>query len=238
MKYAIYVPCYNEEKCLYENISKLDDFMGASCLDYGIIIVDDCSTDRTKEIALQLREERERVGVEIYSGDRPSRREHLLYALSYNMLKADVISFIDCDLSTDIKDLPKLLTSATKGKVIIGDRYHKDSKISRSLKRFLISKCLNLYTKYLFNTNIDDHFIGFKAFNIEDFKKISYCMGYFPLRSMWADAEMLIWAIKNGIEIKQIPVKWKESKFTKLNYRREFGIILYSLWFRLGLWMN
>jgi arabinofuranan 3-O-arabinosyltransferase len=237
MTYSIFVPCYNEEKILEANIRKLDSFLATTELDYLIWIVDDCSTDRTLEIAKKLCDELDTIGFQSYEGDRPSRRENLLYSM-FSVGTTDVIAFIDCDLSTDIKDLPKLLLDVQKGTIVIGNRYDRNSKITRSLKRFIISKVLNLYTKYLFNTKLDDHFIGFKAFHRQDYAKICWCMGISSLRSMWADAEMLIWARNLGLEIKQIPVTWIESRFTKLNYKRECGIILYSLWFRISQWIN
>ena len=55
---------------------------------------------------------------------------------------------------------------------------------------------------------------------------------------MWWDAEALIEAKKLNYEIMNIPVTWVESKFTKLNIKRELGILYYMFKKRLNLWMN
>lgn len=240
MKYIIFVPCYNEEKCLEANIIKLNNYLANTHLDYKIVLVDDCSTDETPNIIEHLSKTFSDIDYDIYEGKKPSRRENLLNAIRYFIAEEPhcVVAFLDCDLSTDIKDLETLLTNTKPGTICIGDRYDKQSVISRSRFRFLVSKCLNLYTKLLFNTKLNDHFIGFKSFHSNDFLMIMFQMGVSTARSMWADAEMLIWARKCEIDIKTIPVTWTESKFTKLNFKREFKILLYSLCFRLRLWIN
>lgn len=231
---SIYVPCYNEEGCLEKNIRTLNSYMKGSIFnDYTIVIVDDCSTDGTSSIAVRLSIELPNVSAIRFIGKKPTRRENLMKAMKANTF-SDYVIFLDCDLSTSLTGIEELLSRTYRGGISIGNRYDKYSIIKRSLKRFVISKCLNFWTRILFGTRVKDHFIGFKCFHKDDLFRILSNMnpGERPLRSMWADAEMIIWARKLGINVQSIPVTWKESRFTKLNYRREFGILLYSVWFR------
>lgn len=236
MRYTIFVPCYNEEKCLDRNIRKLYDYLTKTGLDFVVWIVDDCSTDNTREIANNLNLELARIGVHGWDGDKPTRRENLFKSM--HLVESDIKAFIDCDLSTDLTDLENLLLNTQKGIITIGDRYAWKSVLKRSCWRYCVSKCLNWYTRLLFRTGIQDHFIGFKSFHTDDFRDLYLSMGVSTSRSMWADAELIIWANTYGIGINQIPVTWTESKFSKLNIRRESKMLLYSLWFKLGQWIN
>ena len=62
-------------------------------------------------------------------------------------------------------------------------------------------------------------------------------------RSMWWDAEMIIYAEKLGYKIKVLPVKWVEGSTTKLQFKREINILLYMLGLRARInkriqWIN
>jgi glycosyltransferase involved in cell wall biosynthesis len=239
-KVTVFVPCYNEEECLFGNVCLLMQVLDKLGDSYSVVIVNDCSTDKTSREAHTLAYHFPKVTVHNYIGPKPTRREYLLISMLRE--ESDIVVFLDCDLSTSLKDLPRLISSVKPGVIAIGNRYDTRSTVKRTFKRYLISRCLNLYTRALFRTGLQDHFIGFKAFRAADLWKILSKMNvgkniYNP-RSMWADAEMLIWAKRLGIGIKSIPVTWTESKFSRLNYKREAGIILYSLLFRVKRWIN
>jgi len=250
--FSLFIPCYNEERCLGPNIKKIHSVLRGyqkknKKFKFEIVIVNDCSTDKTKEIADKLAKIKEIRAIH-YKGKRPTRRENLIR--SFKEAKGEIVGFTDADLSTDITDLPRLYNEVDDDNtIVVGDRYHHESIVERSLKRWIISKSLNYFTRILFfdwkhplrfTGGSKDHFCGFKAFSK---KAILNLLEYTGIgdekRSMWWDAEMLIYAERLGYKIKRIPVKWVEEKWTKLRIKREINIILYAIKLMIRMkWMK
>jgi glycosyltransferase involved in cell wall biosynthesis len=239
IKYSIFVPCYNEEKAIVNCIEKIANTLPKNMLkETEIIVVNDCSTDKTLEkIKEVIKKGIITLRYTSYVGFRPTRRENLINSFKY--ARGEIIAFTDADLSTDVSRLALLLICARRYGICIGNRYHPDSKITRSTKRYLISKLINGLTRMLFLTGIQDHFIGFKAFRKDKLMKIvEKTRTNKKYRSMWWDAEALIEAQRLGYFIATIPVTWTESKWTKLNFKRELGILYYMIKKRIELWTH
>ena len=231
IKYSLFIPCYNEAKCIKKNVLQVFHAMNNFNKNFEIIVVDDCSTDNTPEILDSI--SNKKIKVIHYTGKKPTRRENLIR--SFIQAKGEIIAFLDADMSTDLRDLPNLLNGCESFDVCIGNRYDKKSIINRSSKRYFISKCLNLVTKLAYPTGLSDHFIGFKAFKkpviLDLLKKTGVGI---PNRGMWWDGEMLIQARVSKYSIKPIPVKWHEGKQTNLNFQRDFKMLKYIFLYKLN----
>lgn len=244
---SLFIPCYNEEKGLKPNVERIYGILKNYQLqnknfEFEIVIVNDCSMDNTEKVAAELAKNKD-IRVINYHGKKPTRRENLLRSFKY--AKGDIVGFTDADSSLDASAIPKAYTMINDRKtIVIGDRYRIESKVKRSLKRKLISKTLNYLTRILFfdwkhqkfKRGSRDHFCGLKLFPKE---VIMHILEYTGIgnkeRSMWWDAEMIIYAERLGYTIKPIGVKWKEEKETKLRIKRELGILKYmiKLWWRM-----
>ena len=148
--------------------------------------------------------------------------------------KADVMVYMDIDLAVDLNCLPELIKKIESGyDISIGSRYHKNSKIKRSLKRKLVSIFYHLFLlKIILNTKYSDAQCGFKAINKNAVKKI------LPLvrdRGWYFESEFLYIAQKKGMKIAEIPVVYTEGKFSSINLLKvipEFFIKTIELRFR------
>jgi len=135
---------------------------------------------------------------------------------SWKKSKADIMTYMDVDLSTNIKDFPNLIKQVENGyDISIGSRYHPQSKIIRSFKRSFVSIGYHrIYAKIVLGAKAyTDSQCGFKAVNRKFVKKI------LPLvrnRNWFFESEMLYIAQRKDMKIKEIPIVWTESEFSGL----------------------
>lgn len=211
----IVLPVYNEEKILRKSVTILAEFLKNSFShNWKIIIADNASIDRTLEIGQDLT--REIDGVEIVHLDLKGRGRAVRRC--WLASKADIVCYMDIDLSTELKDLPVLINAIIEGnEVATGCRLHKDSKIVRSFKREILSRGYLLILKTILGINFNDAQCGFKAIRTDVFKKMS------PMvkdDEWFFDSELLFKAERMGFKIKEIPITWIEDPDSRVNIRR------------------
>src|SRR5260370_38251942 len=109
----ITIPVYNEERILAESIGKVVAFL-ASNFRYAheIAIVDNASIDRTLQIARELQASHDRVHV-LHLDEKGRGRA---VKTAWNESKADILSCMDCDLSTDLAVFPPLIEAMIGGR--------------------------------------------------------------------------------------------------------------------------
>jgi glycosyltransferase involved in cell wall biosynthesis len=209
---SIVIPVYNEEHVLACTIAKLDTFLnGHAEYDYEIVIANNGSIDRTREIALELHEQYERVSVRHLGEKGRGRAVKEAWAAS----RADYLSYMDVDLSTDIMAFPHLmgpLIDRTHD-LATGSRLLNPKLTNRSLKRETISRAYNFLVKCLFRTRFSDAQCGFKAVTRAAAEKL------LPLvedNSWFMDTELLIIAEKLGYRIFDLPVRWLEDRDSRV----------------------
>lgn len=234
MKVSVFIPCYNEEHRLSVHLKKIQDALEEITHSYELILVDDNSSDRTGALGKEIAKKNRHV-VYIRFNKGPSRRENLAHAFSY--AKANIILFMDLDLSADLKDLRTLMGYIEQGyDIAFGSRY-KGVAADREASRLVISKVYNTLISFFFRSTINDHQCGFKAFNKRKLFPLLQEMGYDKtfVRGWFWDAELLIRAQRHGYALKEFPVEWKEGKTSSFNFSRELRMIPYvvKLWWKL-----
>src|SRR5829696_3155914 len=138
----VVVPVYNEQGVLPDSIRRLHDYLTAALpLSWRIVIADNASTDQTLPIAMALAEDL--PNVELLALSEKGRGRALRAA--WERSEADVVCYMDADLSTDLRALPPLLAPLLSGHsdVAIGTRLSSGSRVTRGPKRELISRGYN-----------------------------------------------------------------------------------------------
>ena len=205
----IVVPVLNEEKALAAATATLHQYLSSSLASYDwrIIIADNGSTDSTLDIAKSLSREYSGVGY-VHLAERGRGR-----ALRRAWLEseADIVGYMDVDLSTDLSAIPKLV-SAIDGEgydLAIGSRLAKGARVvGRPFHREVISRAYSLIVRSMFLTGFRDAQCGFKAISrtaIRDLVPLVQDTGWF------FDSELLILAESNGYRVKEIPVTWTDD---------------------------
>ena len=205
----VVIPGLNEEAGLANTVAALSEFMSENMAgyDWRIVIADNGSTDATPEIGRRLASERERV--EYLRLEQRGRGRALKYA--WTQSSADVVAYMDMDLSTDLSALPTLVDAILEGgaEVATGSRLTRGAEvIGRSFKREFISRCYSLMFRTMFFTGFVDAQCGFKAVSrraVEEVLPLVKDTGWF------FDSELLILCEKNGYEVREIPVRWEDD---------------------------
>ena len=230
----IVVPVYNEEKILEKSISTLTDFLKKNFKhDWQIIIADNASIDKTLEIANNLSKKYKKV--KVLHLDQKGRGRALRAA--WTQSKADIVSYMDVDLSTDLKFFPLMVDSLLQGyDVATGSRLMKGAEIKRSLKREILSRGYNVLVRLILGVNYKDSQCGFKAVTREIVDKI---VPEVKDNAWFFDSELLFRAHKRGYKIKEIPVKWIEDEDSRVkivntvtNYLKSIAVLRLEYMFK------
>ena len=179
--------------------------------DKEIIIVDDFSTDGTREILKGL-EEKYKI---IYHPENLGKGTAIRTALEY--VSGDYVIIQDADLEYDPADYKKLLETALRNKAeaVYGSR-HLNLHNKFSYKSYYLGGIfLNLATNFLYGTKITDESTGYKLFKTETIKSISLKCQRFEFCP-----EITAKIAKKGIKIYEAPINYcprriKEGKKIK-----------------------
>ena len=208
----IVIPVYNEEAALPGSIRRLTEFLSQNLSNpWQVVIADNASTDGTRAVAEELA--RQYPGVRYFYLPQKGRGRAL--RASWLDSNADLVSYMDVDLSTDLAHFPQLVAALESGyHVATGSRLSRDSQVTRGFKREFISRSYNLLVKSLFFTPFPDAQCGFKALTRETAQAI---VPYVQNNNWFFDTELLIIAAKRGYFISSIPVRWDDDPTSTVN---------------------
>lgn len=209
----VVIPVYNEEQVLERSITILRKFLQEQhAYRWRIVIADNASVDKTLEVAKRLASlypEVNYIHLDQKGRGRALRRAWL-------ESEADIVSYMDVDLSTNLEAFPPLIDGLIKKEhhIAIGSRLKQGAQVQRQLKREVISRCYNLLMKLMFWNRFSDAQCGFKALTrtaVEDLVPIVKDEGWF------FDSELLLRAEQKGYRIYEVPVNWVDDLDSRVN---------------------
>lgn len=210
----VVIPCYNEVAVLEGSILRsLQLFDAHPQYRWRIVVADNGSNDGTGELARRLESEypgRVKALVLTIKGRGLALKE------AWTTSEADIVAYMDVDLSTDIEHLPRLIQMIAEGgcDVAIGTRLAKGSKTKRSVKREITSRGYVLLIRATFpRLKISDAQCGFKALSR---KAVHALVPDIENRMWFFDTELLVLAHRRGFKICELPVRWDEDPDTKV----------------------
>lgn len=254
---SIVVPCYNEEERLPPMLKDTVAFCaahvkapGATFSDYEIIIVDDCSTDKTRDVAEAFIRANPDVKIRLHRVV-PNHGKGFAVRSGFFQAFGDYVLMADGDNATRISDVAKLFESLhfkltdRRFDVAVGSRAHLEhqSIAQRTLGRTILMKLFHFVVAVTYLTcttrpcHLHDTQCGFKLFNR------SRCERVFRSNRLerWAfDVELLIHCRRLGINVIEVPVNWQEIPGSKVRIGGmiQMGLecLLMCLAYPLGLW--
>jgi putative flippase GtrA/glycosyltransferase involved in cell wall biosynthesis len=203
----IVVPVRNEERDLGPSVRRLVSFLRTSFpFRAAVTIADNGSNDGTWAIACQLT--RQFPEVRAVRMDLPGRGRALREIWSGS--EADVLAYMDVDLSTDLNALLPLVAPLLSGHsdLAIGSRLAHGSRVIRGPKREVISRCYNVLLRTSLGAGFSDAQCGFKAIRREQARvllPLTQDTGWF------FDTELLVLAERAGLRIHEVPVDWVDD---------------------------
>jgi putative flippase GtrA len=209
----VVVPVYNEQAALERSIRRLHAFLsGGFPFTWRIVVADNASTDRTPQVARSLAAEL--PGVVHLRLERKGRGLALREAWSSS--RARVVSYMDVDLSTDLRALLPLVAPLLSGHsdVAIGSRLAHGAHVVRGPKRELISRSYNKILHAALRVHFTDAQCGFKATTREAAAQL---LPQIRDDGWFFDTELLVLAGRDGLRIHEVPVDWVDDPDSRVD---------------------
>ena len=207
----VVLPVYNEEHDLPRSVETLLAYLGRHLpYPWRITVADNGSTDATPAIAGSLAQAHPQVRV-VHLTEKGRGR-----ALKRAWLDsdADILVYMDIDLSTDLACLLPLVDAVYQGRhLAVGSRLARGARVDRALKREVISRCYVLLIRAFFQTRFTDAQCGFKAISRGAAQAL---LPHVRDNGWFFDTELLVTAEKRGFRIADIPVAWRDDPDTRV----------------------
>jgi dolichyl-phosphate beta-glucosyltransferase len=200
---SVIIPCYNEEKIIYQNVIKVFNYLKEKFKNFEIIVVNDGSNDRTIE---ELRKLENFIPIKIIDNKKNQGKGR---AVKDGILKSncDVIMFVDADLPVRVEEIERFFNEIKKGyDIVIASRFLPGAKLIIPAKwyRKLAERIFMILRMIILNTfEIKDTQCGFKMFRGEVAKKI---FSKSKIDGFAFESEIIFLAKKFGYKIKELPV--------------------------------
>jgi ubiquinone/menaquinone biosynthesis C-methylase UbiE len=210
----ITIPVLNEERTIEGSLRTLAAYLSAECpYDWCITVVDNGSTDQTWRLANSFAATNPQVRA--IRLDQRGRGGALKAAWSTST--AEIVAYMDVDLSTGLEALQPLLDPIVRGEtdISIGSRLASGARIERSLQREVISRIYNVIART---------FQAIRSSLARDLIPRIEDDGWF------FDTELLVLAWRSGLRINEVPVRWVEDDDSRVRIVRTALDDLRGIW--------
>lgn len=221
------IPVYNEEHVLAGSIERALEYLdGHPEHRWRLVVADNASRDRTLEVARGLEAAHPGRVVVLHV---PVKGRGIALRNAWLTSDADVLAYMDVDLSTDLAHLSALVDPIAAGEVDVsyGTRLHKDSQTNRGFKREFISRSYVFILRTIAGLRVTDAQCGFKAMSREAARSL------IPLvrdNAWFFDSELLLVAQENGYRLREVPVRWEEDTDTRVHIVKTATDDLRGIW--------
>lgn len=222
MKVSIVIPAYNEEGCIAEAVSRLK---GALRMEHEIVIVNDHSSDRTKEAVEKLKEKYENIV--LIDNNNAQGFANTLRA-GFTASSGELIIPVMADLADEPEDINRMYAKIADGfDVVCGSRYAKEGKKMggpplKTACSFLAGKFISMFIPTRDITN------SFKMYKRQVLEAVDSQADSFEI-----SMEIPLKAHLKGFKITEIPTTWRSRTVGKSNFK---AMKLIPVYLKLYFW--
>ncbi|GLW95082.1 sugar translocase [Actinokineospora globicatena] len=212
----VVVPVHNEERDLEPCVRRLHAHLHAHFpYRFRITVADNASTDGTWAVAESLAGSLPGVRAVRLEQKGRGRALHTTWLGS----DAEVLAYMDVDLSTDLNALSPLVAPLISGHsdVAIGSRLARGARVVRGPKRELISRAYNLLLRGTLAVRFSDAQCGFKAIRADVARAL---LPHVADTGWFFDTELLVLAQRAGSRIHEVPVDWVDDPDSRVDIVR------------------
>ena len=221
MKLSIVIPAYNEEKTIEEIIRRIRA-VDLGAVTREIIVVDDGSRDRTREILKKIPDI-------TYVFHEKNLGKGGAVKTGFRKVTGDIVIIQDADLEYDPKDYPAMIAPILSGAVdvAVGFRIQPDSDGRRHKSLYWLSwfgnHLITWTTNILFWADIREYEACYKAFSKKVIDAIDIETNNFDF-----DNELMCKVLKAGYATVDVPIRYHPRNYNegkKINWRHGFLIL-------------
>ena len=228
---SIVIPAHNEERRLPHALEQIFTFLQSQSYAAEVLVVENGSSDRTYEIALELA--KQHVNLRVLKEEQPGKGK----AVCRGMLEArgEYRFMCDTDLSMPIEEIEKFIpTNTERIDIAIASREAPGAvRYNEPEYRHLGGRLVNFAIRLLILPGFHDTQCGFKCFRAAVAEEI------FPYQTIsgWSfDIEILYIALKRGYRVEEVPIHWYFDPETKLRAIKDAILMLRDIF--LIHWTN
>jgi glycosyltransferase involved in cell wall biosynthesis len=221
------MPVYNEAATVEEILRRVE----AVGLAEEIIVVDDGSSDGTRELLQRIAPQHPSVRLILH--DR-NRGKGAAIRTGIQHAAADLVLIQDADLEYDPQEIPQLLKPIQDGKadVVYGSRFLGAARRPTMFWHMVANQLLTLMTNVLYNSILSDMETGYKLFRREVIQAI-------PLRANRFDFEPEITAklLRRRVRIFEVPISFNPREYSegkKIGLKDAFAAVWALLRYRFA----
>ena len=223
MRLSVIVPVFNEKDTLEHIVERIL----ASPLDKEIIVVDDFSTDGTRDLLPKLEG---RVDQILYHDRNRGKGAAIRTGLAH--VTGDMVVIQDADLEYDPAEYPKLVRPIVEGHadVVYGSRFTGQERRVHLFWHYMGNKMLTLLSNMTTNLNLTDMETCYKVFRTEVIRGLDLRCDRFGF-----EPEVTAKVARLGVRIYEVPCSYhgrdyKDGK--KIGWRDGVAAVWYILRFR------
>lgn len=209
---SIVIPAYNEEYRLPKTLDYILNYLKDKDYSYEIIVIDDGSADKTKEIVKSYANYPDKI--KLIKRNRNHGKGYAI-KIGVELAKGKYILYKDADGATPFEEIEKLMKALEAGNdIAIASRGLKESNVNDLWYRRITGIAFNLLIKLIVINDFKDTQCGFKLFKGECAREIFKRL---ILVGFSFDVEVLFLAKKLGYKVAEIPVVWNSIPGSKVS---------------------